>query len=78
MQVLRRDRTPVRAGPELLQNDRDDAVHPPDQDRVRRQRELIDLRLDRGPLFAVRSLAVAAATLVGGRESTLTRAPRTT
>jgi hypothetical protein len=32
VQVLGGDGAPVRAGAQLLENDRDDAVHPPNQD----------------------------------------------
>src|ERR1019366_2737511 len=72
VQVLRGDSAPVRAGPELLQNDGDDAMHPPDQDRFGRQGELVHLHLHRGPLLPVGTLAVPAATGVVGREATLT------
>jgi hypothetical protein len=72
VQVLRGDRAPVCASAQLSQDHGDDAVHPPDQDRLWRQRELVDLRPHRGPLLRVRPFAIAAAAVDGG-EAALAR-----
>ena len=66
VQVLTGDGAPVCARPKLLQNDCDDAVHAPDQNRFRWERELVDLRPDRGPLLGVGPLSIPAATGVFG------------
>jgi hypothetical protein len=53
VQVLGCDGAPARAGAQLGHDDGDDAVHPADQDRFGRQRELVHLRLHRGALLGV-------------------------
>src|SRR6478672_2455246 len=71
VQVLRGDRAPVGARAELPEDDGDDAVHPPDEDRLGWQRELVELHPHRGPLLPVRAFTVTVrvAPGVGGGEA---------
>ena len=55
--------------PGAVQDHRDDAMHPADQDRFRRQGELVDLQPHRGPLLVVGRLAVRAAPGILARET---------
>ena len=64
VQVLAGDRAPVGAGAELPQDDRDDPVHPADQDGLGRQRELVHLLAGvRGALLVGPGARGAAAPL---------------
>src|SRR4029450_13986444 len=71
VQVLRGDRAPVGACAELPEHDGDDTVHPPDEDRVGWQRELVELHPHRGPLLPVWAFTVKVATDVSGAEAAL-------
>ena len=64
MQILRRDPTPIRRGPEVLKDDRNNPMHAPDEDRFGRQSELVDLVLGGGSIVGLGALAIAPAMVV--------------